>query len=76
MSWLKYIRATSIVIDDSNGKYFESHHLLEVTFGPLLLYCLLELSDAVVVFICQLPPVRAKLGDVVDFLSFQTIYEL
>ena len=59
MSWLKDIGTTGIVVDYSNREYLERHHHFEVTFAPLLLDCLLELGYAIVVFVGQLPPVRA-----------------
>jgi hypothetical protein len=70
VSRLQDIGRTGVVVDDSDGKDLQGHHVSEVALRSVVLYRLFELRDAVVVLVRQLPPVRTQLRDAVHFLSF------
>lgn len=51
------------VVADSNGEDLKDHHLLDLSLGLLVLVDFLKLRYLVLILICKLPPVRAKLAD-------------
>ena len=76
MSWLEHVGRAVVVVYHRDGEYFKSHHVFEVSLRPVVFYCFFKLSDAVVIFIGKLPPIRTKLRNAVYFLSFQTLHKL
>ena len=60
----EYIRGTRIVVYNCYGEDLERHLDPDVLTGLVILDGAFKFRNRVVVLVCELPPVRAKLGNV------------
>ena len=63
-SRLQNVRSAGVIVDDGDGEDLEGHLDADVPLQLVALEGSLELGNRVVVFVGQLPPVRAQLRDV------------
>lgn len=76
VSGLEDVGRAGVVVHNRDGEDLERHLVPELSSELVVLDGLLELGDRVVVLVGQLPPVRAQLANVIDFLDLQLVYQL
>ena len=76
VSWLKHFGGASVVVHNCDRQNFKSHLISQVLSYFVILDGFFKLTDGIVIFVSELPPLGTELRNVADFVHFKVIYQL